>query len=128
MEKDQILNFLIKYDYKYTVDSASITVNLDFAQKVILDFSQPGKLIIIDQLTGWNFLTGLIQMSLKNAMIYNFVCAVILAFLFLNLPLSYSGVNFIPIYLLFMLWVLLFSGYYLVKLESFKSQIMALKS
>lgn len=128
MDKIQILNFLTKYNFKYSENTEVITVNLDFAQKVILDFSEPEKLKINDRLTGWNFLTGLISMSLKHAIIYNFVVAAIIGILFINLQVENSEFSLTPFYLVLMLWILLFSGYYLVKLENFKSQIMNLRS
>lgn len=128
MDKIQILNFLTKYNFKYSENTEIITVNLDFAQKVILDFSEPEKLKINDRLTGWNFLTGLISMSLKHAIIYNFVVAAIIGILFINLQVENSEFSLTPFYLVLMLWILLFSGYYLVKLENFKSQIMNLRS
>lgn len=128
MDKNEIINFLNKYDYKYSVNAENIIVSLDFAQKVTLDFSQPNKLKITDKLTGWNFLTGLISMSLKNAIIYNFVCAVIIGIIFINLQIENSEFNLIPFYLVIMLWILIFSGYYLIKLENFKSQIINVRS
>ncbi len=128
MDKIQILNFLTKYNFKYSENTEVITVNLDFAQKVILDFSESEKLKIDDRLTGWNFLTGLISMSLKHAIIYNFVVAAIIGILFINLQVENSEFSLTPFYLVLMLWILLFSGYYLVKLENFKSQIMNLRS
>ncbi|WP_226065466.1 hypothetical protein [Kaistella polysaccharea] len=126
MGKDQIINFLERYDFKYAVHANHVTVNLDFAHKVMIDFSEPNKIKIKDKLTGWNFLTGLIAMSLKNAMIYNFIGGIIVGILLMSAQIQNSEINFIPFYLVFMLWVLLFSGYYLIKLENFKSQIMAL--
>ncbi|KEY17725.1 hypothetical protein [Kaistella antarctica] len=128
MDKIQILNFLNKYNFKYSVNTEIIIVNLDFAQNVILDFSQPDKIKINDRLTGWNFLTGLIPMSLKHAIIYNFVVAVIIGILFINIKVENSEFNLIPFYLVLIFWIVLFSGYYLVKLENFKSQIINLRS
>ena len=128
MDKIQILNFLNKYNFKYSVNTEIIIVNLDFAQNVILDFSQPDKIKINDRLTGWNFLTGLIPMSLKHAIIYNFVVAVIIGILFINIKVENSEFNLIAFYLVLIFWIVLFSGYYLVKLENFKSQIINLRS
>ena len=128
MDKIHILNFLNKYNFKYSVNAEIIIVNLDFAQNVILDFSQPDKIKINDRLTGWNFLTGLIPMSLKHAIIYNFVVAVIIGILFINIKVENSEFNLIPFYLVLIFWIVLFSGYYLVKLENFKSQIINLRS
>lgn len=127
MEKDQILKYLSKYNFNFSEDSENITVHLDFAQKVNIDFSKSDKIKITDKLTGWNFLTGLISMSLKNAMIYNLIGGIIVGILFMRIEPKNSEINFISIYLAFILWVLLFSVYYLVKLESFKIQIMNLK-
>lgn len=128
MDKNIIIDYLTKYDFRYDVNSHKITVNLDFAQEVILDFSEPNKMKINDQLTGWNLLTGLIPMTLKHAIIYNFIVAVLVGILFVNLEGGNSGLNFIPFYLSMLLWILLFSGYYLVKLENFKTQIMYVHS
>ena len=128
MDKNIIIDYLKKYDFKYSVNSEKITVNLDFAQEVILDFSEPNKMKINDQLTGWNLLTGLIPMTLKHAIIYNFIVAVLVGILFVNIEDGNSGLNFIPFYLSMLLWILLFSGYYLVKLENFKTQIMNVHS
>ena len=124
MEKDKILNFLDKFDFNYSNDNQKIVVNLDFAQKVIIELKDGDKIKISDKLTGWNFLTGLISMSLKNAMVYNFVGGIIIGFLFITLQLRNSEINMVPIYLVFILWVLMFSVYYLIKLESFKNQVM----
>ena len=124
MEKNKILNFLDKFDFNYSNDNQKIVVNLDFAQKVIIELKDGDKIKISDKLTGWNFLTGLISMSLKNAMVYNFVGGIIIGFLFITLQLRNSEINMVPIYLVFILWVLMFSVYYLIKLESFKNQLM----
>ena len=124
MEKDKILNFLDKFDFNYSNDNQKIVVNLDFAQKVIIELKDGDKIKISDKLTGWNFLTGLISMSLKNAMVYNFVGGIIIGFLFITLQLRNSEINMVPIYLVFILWVLMFSVYFLIKLESFKNQLM----
>lgn len=124
MENDKILNFLDKFDFNYSNDNQKIVVNLDFAQKVIIELKDGDKIKISDKLTGWNFLTGLISMSLKNAMVYNFVGGIIIGFLFITLQLRNSEINMVPIYLVFILWVLMFSVYYLIKLESFKNQLM----
>ena len=126
MEIEQILNFLNKYDYEFTKTDQKIIVNLDFAQKVYIDLSDVNKIKISDKLTGWNFLTGLITMSLKNAMIYNFIGAIFVGFIFIYLQLQNNNINLIPIYLVFMLWVLMFTVYYLIKLENFKTRIMNL--
>ncbi len=63
-------------------------------------------------------------MSLKNAMIYNFIGGIVTGILFFALGINKPETNLITFYLIFILWVLLFTVYYLNKLESFKIQII----
>ena len=124
MEKEKLLTFLKKFGYKYSEKNKSVIVSLDFAQKVIINFEDNEKIKISDKLTGWNFLTGLIEMSLKNAMVYNFIGGIIVGILFFALEINIPETNFITFYLVFILWVILFTVYYLNKLESFKIQVI----
>ncbi len=124
MEKEKLVNFLNKFGYKYSERKDTIIVNLDFAQKVIINFTENDQIKISDKLTGWNFLTGLIEMSLKNAMIYNFIGGIVTGILFFALGINKPETNLITFYLIVILWVLLFTVYYLNKLESFKIQII----
>lgn len=122
MKSDEIIKFLEKYNYRYTLKQDLITVHLEFSQNVIIDLSRPEKVLISDQLVGWNFLTGVIKMSLKNALVYNFVLTVF--FGFLCQYSEFSGHNFTNLFLTLIGWVLIFSVFYLIKLESFKLQIV----
>jgi len=124
MEKEKLLTFLKKFGYKYSEKNKSVIVSLDFAQKVIINFEDNEKIKISDKLTGWNFLTGLIEMSLKNAMVYNFIGGIIVGILFFGLEINIPETNFITFYLVLILWVILFTVYYLNKLESFKIQVI----
>ncbi len=124
MEKEKVLNFLNKYDYSYSEKNNVIFVKLELAQQVEIKFYEPDKIIIKDKLIGWNFLTGMIEMSLKNALIYNFVGTILFGFLCMYIENNENGLNVIPLFLVFIIWVILFSGYYIVKLESFKNQII----
>jgi hypothetical protein len=97
---------------------------LELAQQVTIEFDVPNKIIIKDKLIGWNFLTGMITMSLKNAFIYNFVGLILLGFICLYSENTENGINLIVLFLVFITWIILFSGFYLIKLEGFKNQIM----
>jgi len=114
---EQLLN---KFDYKFEKKNNKIIVKLDFAQRIIIDFSDQKKIKITDRLVGWNFLTGLIEMSIKNATLYNFIGALIMTFLFVYLDLEYSGLNLVFFFLAFIIWVLLWTIFYLVKSENLK--------
>lgn len=127
MEREKIINFLEKFDYRYSVKNQVIEVKLDFSQKVMINLSETNKIKIYDELVGWNFLTGLLVMSLKNAIIYNFIISIISSFVFFYLQSLISSINFIPFYFVFILWLLMSIQYYVIKLENFKSRIMNLQ-
>ena len=124
MEKEKVLNFLNKYNYNYSEKNNSIFVKLELAQQVKIEFDGPNKIIIKDKLIGWNFLTGMIEMTLKNAFIYNFAGTILLGILCMYSENKENGLNMIALFLVFVTWIVLFSGYYIVKLESFKNQII----
>ena len=67
MEKIKIIEFLEKFNFNYIEKGNLIFVKLDFSQEVIIDFSEEKMIKINDTLKSWNFLTGSIQMNLKNA-------------------------------------------------------------
>jgi hypothetical protein len=119
---EQLLN---KFDYKFEKKNNKIIVKSDFAQRIIIDFSDPEKVKITDKLVGWNFLTGLIEMSIKNATIYNFIGALVLTIMFVYLDLESDGINLIFFFLTFILWVILWIMFYLIKAENIKRTLMS---
>lgn len=124
MNKDKIKNALDKYDYNYIEQGDQIKVKLDFSHQIIIDLTNPNKVIIKDKLTGWNFLTGMIEMSLKNAMIYNFVGTIVFGFICLYGNLQSTKINLVSLFMIFITWVIMFTLFYLVKSENFKRQII----
>ncbi|MCV9933053.1 hypothetical protein OIU80_12240 [Flavobacterium sp. LS1R47] len=122
MEYNKVIRFLEKYDYTYTVKDKIITTNLNLSQNVIIDLSNSQKVIISDELVNWNFLTGGIIMSLKKAIIYNFVAMVF--FVFFCQYLEFSNKDFSSLLLVFIGWVLIFTSYYSINLASFKQGII----
>jgi hypothetical protein len=119
--KENLLKKLDKYDYKYSEDANVVTVKLGLSQIVNIDFSKTDKCIISDNFSGWNFLTGILGMSLKNTMIYNSVGIVVIFFLIVIMD------NFIlapTILILIAFGTIIWTLYYLIKFESFKSQVI----
>lgn len=114
---EQLLN---KFDYQFEKTKNKIVVKSDFAQRIIIDFSDPEKVKITDRLVGSNFLTGLIEMSLKNAILYNFIGTLGMTILFVYLYIEHGRMNFIFFFLVFLFWVLLWILFYLVKAENLK--------
>ncbi|WP_395043679.1 hypothetical protein [Flavobacterium sp.] len=122
--KEKILKNLSKYDYQFVENTNSLIIKLDFSHQVSIDFMSNGQIIIKDKLVHWNFLTGGISMSLKNAMIYNFIGIVVFTGLS---TFEFSGnfnLNLIPFFIGYVAWVLMFTAFYNIKLESFKVQII----
>lgn len=118
IEKTQEL--LKKFDYEFQRKNSELIIKMDFSQRMIIDCSDTEKIKFKDKLVGWNFLTGLIEMSIKNAILYNFIGAIIVTFLFVYLDLEYSGLNLVFFYLTFIFWVLLWTIFYLIKAENLK--------
>lgn len=124
MEIEKALTFLDKYNYIYSVKGKTIFVKLEFSQRIRIEFNEPHKIIIKDKLVGWNFLTGLFDMSLKNALIYNLFGSIILGVLSVYSGSNNHNIYFIALYLIFMTWAIVLFTFYLVKLESFKIQMI----
>jgi hypothetical protein len=122
MNKDKILDALDKYDYKYIVQNEIVIVKLDFAQQIIINLTNLDKVIINDKLVGWNFLSGSIQMSIKYAMLYNFIGLVIFGFLLISNDNHFQ--TFTPLFLVYITWILMWTIFYHVKSESLKQQII----
>ena len=117
---DKTKGLLKKFNYDFQKKDNTLIIKMDFSQKIIIDFSDPEKIKIKDKLGGWNFLTGLIEMSVKNAILYNFIGAMIMTFLFVYLDIEYGGINLVFFFLAFIIWVLLWTMFYLVKAENLK--------
>lgn len=122
MNSEKILNALDKYNYKYIHQKGVIIVKLDYAQQIMIDLTNSDKVIVKDKLVGWNFLTGSIQMNLKNAMLYNFVGLIL--FNFLLIATDDSTQLLLPFFLTFIAWVLMWTIFYHVKSESLKQQVI----
>jgi len=124
--KEIIKKKLEKYGYNYTENKNLLDIKLDFSQHLIVDFSEEEKIKFNDRLKGWNLLTGIIEMSYKAAIIYQTI-GLFLA-IFLIMFLGNSSENFIILYVFMMVgisvWVIIWSFYYLVKLENIKKQII----
>ena len=124
MEREKIVKFLEKYNFNYSEKNNAIVVRLELAQQVTIEFYEPNKIVIKDKLIGWNFLTGMIAMSLKNTLIYNSIGTIIFGIFCMYSENTENGLNLITMFLVFTTWIILFTGFYLVKLENFKSQLI----
>ncbi|WP_067144800.1 hypothetical protein [Pseudotamlana agarivorans] len=120
MEIDKTEALLQKFHYKFERKHDKLIVESDFSFRVIADFSNPNKIILSDRLFGWNFLTGLVEMSLKNAMIYNFIGGLILVLFYIYMPTVFNHLTTKILCIGIFFWILIWTVYYLIKAESIK--------
>lgn len=126
MNRETILNYLNRYDYKFKESDNLIIVSLDFSLQFIIDLSNPDKIKLSDKLKSANFLTWPFSMSIKNSMIFNLIAAILATILFLGLGNSYNTLTLIILFIFAMFMNLIWLIYYLVKSENFKKQIIDL--
>jgi hypothetical protein len=117
---DKTEELLKRFDYRYERKNNELIIKMDFSQIMIVDFSDSEKIKIKDKLVEWNFLTGLIEMSIKNATLYNFIAAMVITFLFVFLDYKSDKLNLIFFFLAVIIWLLLWTIFYLVKAENLK--------
>lgn len=126
---DTLNHFLDSNHYEYTEKKENLIVKLNSVQEVTLSKSKEGNLKSEDRFTGWNFLSGFIQMSLSNALKMN----LIILGLFVVLALSVNYFNNITLDT----YIILFGGVYLLffglfaykyskKLKSFETQVRSI--
>jgi hypothetical protein len=117
---DKTEELLKRFDYRYERKNNELIIKMDFSQIMIVDFSDSEKIKIKDKLVEWNFLTGLIEMSIKNATLYNFIAAMVITFLFVFLDYKSDKINLMFFFLAVIIWLLLWTIFYLVKAENLK--------
>lgn len=124
MNKEALKKNLERLSYNYTDHGEYLTVRLPFALQLIIDWSDPNKIQLKEQLTSWNFLTGIISTSLKGALLYNFIGFLVIALLFIWLSGYINPTILLIILLVFIGWILLWGIFYVTKAESLKQQII----
>ena len=124
--KEIIKKKLEKYGYNYTENKNLLDIKLDFSQHLIVDFSDRENIKFNDKLKGWNFLTGIIEMSYKGAIIYQTIGLFMAIFLLMFLSISSENLKIPYVFIMvgISVWVIIWSFYYLVKLENIKKQII----
>jgi hypothetical protein len=90
MEIESTEDFLKKFDYNYERNNKELIVEMAYSQKISIDYTNPEDVVITNQLMGWNFLTGIINMTIKNAVIFNLTGGLILSFLILFLDFKFG--------------------------------------
>ena len=124
MQKEEIIECLTKFGYDYTVNGKSIDVKLGLSQTAIINFLENDTIKVTDKLIGWNFLTGLIPMSLKTAIIYNSIIIIFTTYIvFISFLKVDNATPYLFLFTMLALFMIFFLIYYSIKLESFKIQL-----
>lgn len=116
MKLENAEDFLRKFDYNFERKDKELIIDMNFSQKVLVDFSNPEKVVMTNKLMGWNFLTGIINMNIKNAVLLNLISGLILSCMISFYDLK-SGVFF---FLGLMFWVLVWLAFYHSKFDNLK--------
>lgn len=127
MNKEDLKVKLKKFNYRCKEQHNTLTVNLGSSLDVIIEFSENDRIIISDKLRGYNILTGIWSMSVRGSIIFNSIQSVIysLIFLYINYNLSNPKYSFfiLMFFVLALGFIILWTNYYLVKLENFKTLV-----
>lgn len=115
---------LAKFGYDFTRTEDELVIKMDFSQRMIVDFSDPDKMQIKDKLVGWNFLTGLMKIRLKYAILYNYTVLVVMGGAFLFFQLGYNLLDCFFLFLVGILGSFLWMMFYLIKSENLRQLLI----
>lgn len=120
MQLESAEDFLKQLNYNCHRNKNELEVDVDHAQKVLINFSNPEHVSVTDKLKSWNFLTGNIKTTLKKALLFNFVFAITLSLIvsFINLNIG------LFVFITLTLWTLLWGTYYAGKLQKLKQILL----
>ena len=127
MTKEKILTHLKTFNYDFKAQSDRIVVKLGYCLEAEIEFDD-GRIVVKDKLKCWNFLTGVFEMSLKGAMVFNTIFTLIIAvvFVYMNFLTENTILQLMKIlaFVLILFWILLWSNYYHTKFESFRNSVL----
>ncbi len=124
--KKIIIKNLKRYRYNYSANKNQIIVKLGLSQIVKIKFNEDETISITDELTGWNFLTGMLSMSIKSSMIYQTIGLFPGALLLIFVE-GKDGILFFPLLTILIVatvCITIWSIFYLTKAENMKTKII----
>ena len=103
MGKENLINNLKKFNYKYQENENEIIINSDSKLNIHVNFKND-KVDLTSELVGWNFLTGLIIMKLESAIKYSFIGSLIVIIVILFAQPLWGDFFPILIYVFVIIW------------------------
>ncbi|AUS04822.1 hypothetical protein [Pseudotamlana carrageenivorans] len=116
MNLEKTAEFLENFDYKYTRQGNTLTIILAYNHRIFMDFKNPNKITIKDQLVTWNFITGVLKMSIRKAIILNLVCSMILSIIIAFFNFKIGAIVFFCL----VLWTTYWSVTHITRYENLK--------
>ena len=120
--KEKVINKLDLFGYNYSVSGETIKIHLEYSLLILIQFSS-NKVSITDKLKSWNFLTGTIAMSIKQAMLFNFIGMTIGLVFFIYINQKIIHYDLLAVFIFVISWLLVWTFYYLIKSELLKKEI-----
>ena len=124
--KEILIKNLKRYRYNFSENKHQIIVKLGLSQIVKINFNEDDTISITDKLTGWNFLTGIIDMSIKNSMIYQTIGLIIGALLLIFVD-GKERILFFPLLTILIAitgLIIIWSVFYFIRAENMKTKII----
>ncbi len=123
--KDKLIKKLALYNYSYKDLGHSVEIYLGFGQKIIVDFSSEGKVLITDKFHGYNPFAGRWAPDLAKAFRFNVIAGLLGALLSLLDSIIHFNDNDV-LFFLFIIYVSLLSFIlYTIRYYYMKKQIVA---
>lgn len=119
----RLITQLNKFDFYYVVEGAHVTIKLGYSQEIIVDFSETGKIKMKDRLKAWNPLTGLIETSLKNAMVFLTFAMLLFLIFTIEIVLTSQSSTFVIPFIFLLAYMIIWVVYLSVRLSNFKTTL-----
>jgi len=122
MAKENLVNNLIKFNYRFKENENEIVINSKSKLNVRVNFKDD-KVKVTSELIGWNFLTGNIKMKFENAIRYSIILSFLVIIALLLVKDLWGNNLIIFVYVFLITWSVGFVSYYNVKFENMKTRI-----
>lgn len=125
MTEKEIISFLDLYNYKFEIKSNEIIIDLGYKLLVSISIKENGTILIKDCLKGWNPVSGLIDLTIKKAILFNTIGLFLVFILselskipayFYEYDYTYMLIILIAINFMWLFW-------YIVRFEAFKIKL-----
>lgn len=125
--KEIVEQFLKRNNYNFNLKDDIITVKLGFSQNVLISIDENNDIKIVDYLTRWNPLTGLIKISSKYVPLFYtaWILVFIVTFAFYIKESEY--IRYLPFLILFTALAFFWGFFYIIRFEIFKKSIETIR-